>query len=86
VLELARICGWSLRYHTYDSRRSEPGYPDLTLCRPSDGRLLIAELKTLSGDLSDGQRAWVEGLATVRHFNVRVWRPSDWDDLARILR
>lgn len=86
VLQLAAYMGWSLRYHTYDARRSAPGYPDLTLCKPRDGRLLIAELKSETGKLSDDQRLWVEGLNTVKHFDVRVWKPSDWTEIEKVLR
>lgn len=85
VLELAALCGWTLRYHTYDSRRSEAGYPDLTLCRPRDGRLLIAELKRDGKGPTKDQREWLAGLQTVRHFDVRLWRPSDWPEIERTL-
>lgn len=63
VLALAKLLGWELRYHTHDSRRSERGFPDLVLCRPRDGRLLIVELKSGTGKVSEEQRAWLEGLA-----------------------
>ena len=32
VLSLAAMTGW-LAYHTYDSRRSQAGFPDLVLVR-----------------------------------------------------
>ena len=86
VLEAAEAFGWTLRYHTWDSRHSAAGYPDLTLCRPRDGRLLIAELKRERGEVSEAQRAWLDGLDAVRHFETRLWRPSDWDEIVRRLR
>lgn len=86
VLKLAAYMGWTLSYHTFDSRRSAPGYPDITLCKPRDGRLLIAELKSETGQLSEDQRIWIEGLNTVKHFDVRVWKPSDWPEIQKVLR
>ena len=73
VVDLARMYGW-LCYHTYDSRRSEPGFPDLTLAR--GGRLLLAELKTEKGRLSAAQKAWASELPACQY---RLWRPSDLD-------
>lgn len=86
VLELAEVLGWELRYHTAISERSPAGFPDLVLCRPRDGRLLIAELKRERGRVSPEQRAWLDGLDTVKHFDVRLWRPSDWEQIERLLR
>lgn len=53
------------------------------LCRAD--RLLFAELKSERGRLSAAQREWREalGMAGVR---VRVWRPSDWDEIVEVLR
>ena len=86
VLALAKLLGWKLRYHTRDSRGSERGFPDLVLCRPSDGRLLIVELKSATGKASEEQRAWLDGLATVRQFGSGLWRPRDWPEIERMLR
>ena len=86
ILELAELCGWTLRYHTWNSQHSAAGYPDLTLCRPSDGRLLIAELKRDGKGPTTDQRAWLEGLQTVRHFDVKLWRPADWPEIEKVLR
>src|SRR5262245_16025821 len=54
VIRAARTLGW-LVYHTFDSRRSEPGFPDLVMVR--DGRLLFVELK--------GERLTPKGKVTV---------------------
>ena len=48
VVDLARTLGWRV-YHTYDSRRSQPGFPDLVLVRE---RILFLELKSETGKLS----------------------------------
>jgi hypothetical protein len=82
VIELARYNGFKLIYHTYDSRRSAPGFPDLVLCRPP--RLIFAELKSESGGVTVEQQRWLEALweSGVEAF---LWRPSDLDAIARIL-
>lgn len=74
VVDAARLLGWRV-YHTHDSRRSEPGWPDLALVRD---RLVMAELKTETGRVSTAQSDW---LAALRDAGVEthLWRPSDWD-------
>ncbi|GAB6937094.1 VRR-NUC domain-containing protein [Isoptericola variabilis] len=72
---LARELGY-VTYHTFDSRRSQPGFPDLVLVSARRGRLLVAELKTVRGRLSTAQTQW---LAEFRGAGVEahVWRPAD---------
>ena len=48
VEQAARLLGW-LVYHTYDSRRCERGYPDLTLNYLVKRRIIFAELKSQRG-------------------------------------
>lgn len=76
VVEAARLYGW-LVFHPYDSRRSEPGYPDLTLAR--NGELIFAELKSDTGRVTDAQQEWLTELGTVAGAEVHVWRPADLD-------
>ena len=71
VVFYARSRGWRV-YHTYDSRRSEPGFPDLVLVR---NEVLYRELKAEKGRLTDAQKAWGESL-TEAGANYAVWRPS----------
>jgi hypothetical protein len=73
IRELARWCGWGV-YHVYDSRRSAPGFPDLLLLRGC--RLVVAELKSESGVLTEAQRAWLEAFRLVGA-EVYTWRPRD---------
>lgn len=75
VLELAARTHWPLRYHTYDSRRSRAGFPDLVLARHD--RLIFAELKSAAGIVTGAQQAWLDGLTRVRHLDSYVWRPAD---------
>ena len=71
VQEAAALFGW-LYYHTYDSRRSNPGFPDLVLAR--NGTILFVELKSQTGKVSPEQQTWLDAVGGI------VWRPSDWLD------
>lgn len=55
VLQLAQLHGYNLRYHTRDSRRSQPGFLDLVLVNVARGRVLFRELKTDAGKLTADQ-------------------------------
>lgn len=86
VLELAEDLGYSLRYHTHDSRRSEPGFPDLTLVRPRD-RLVFLELKIGRKQPTARQREWLSGLDGIERVDALVSRPArTLDELAEFLR
>ena len=81
VVELAELYGWMI-YHTYDSRRSNPGFPDLVMVR--DNRVIFAELKTMKGKVTKHQERWLEALAKTQ-VEVRLWRPSDINDIEEVL-
>jgi hypothetical protein len=80
VVKLAVSLGWKV-YHTYNSRRSKSGYPDLTLWRE---RVIFAELKTMSGQLTASQSTTIEELQAA-HAEVHLWRPSMWVEIVRTL-
>ena len=63
-------------YHTHDSRRSEPGFPDVVLVGAG---VLFRELKTRNGKLSLEQRQWLRALQAAGQ-DAEVWRPGDWPD------
>lgn len=71
------LCRWMglMAYHTHDSRRSEPGFPDLVIAG-ANGQL-FRELKTERGRVSKPQEAWLARLAEGKA-DAAVWRPSDW--------
>jgi hypothetical protein len=74
VLQAAAVSRW-LVYHTHDSRRSQPGFPDLVLAK--GGRLLFRELKTQKGTLTKEQQRWIDALRAAGA-DAGVWRPRDW--------
>jgi hypothetical protein len=53
------------------------GWPDLTLVRVRDRRLLFVELKAETGEVSPAQHA-VHATLRGAGLDVVVWRPSDW--------
>ena len=80
----ARLQGW-LTYHTFDSRRSDPGFPDLCLVR--DQRLIFAELKFKKGRVSEYQQEWLDRLDKIcPPVEVYLWRyPDDVEKILKIL-
>lgn len=86
---LATLLGWESHW-TFLSKGSRAGYPDRTVCRE---RIIFVELKRdLTGRLSedrnrqpsDEQRAWLDRLARAGG-ECYLWRPSDLDEIGRIL-
>jgi hypothetical protein len=65
-----------LTYHTRDSRRSAPGFPDLVIA----GRfgVIFAELKSRAGNLTTQQQTWKWTLLASGQA-WRLWRPADWE-------
>lgn len=80
VLRLAKLCGW-WTYHTYDARRSQPGFPDLVLVKD---RILFRELKTDTGRITPEQKHVIE-LLTTAGADAAVWRPKDWQEIESTL-
>ena len=76
ILELAERMGF-ISYHTYDSRRSQKGFPDLVLVHPKQRRVIWRELKSEKGVTSAEQKVWISALSLVGE-DVDVWRPRDW--------
>ena len=83
VRTVALTCGWHL-YHTFDSRRSAAGFPDLVLVRPP--RVIFAELKSERGRLTVPQQMWGDALDQCTSVEYYLWRPSNWDEIMEVLR
>ena len=90
VIEMAERLGL-LVYHTHDSRRSQPGFPDLVIAGKRG--IVYAELKRQRGKLTDEQQAWRQAIeATAGRswtgHEYHLWRPHDWlsGDVEDVLR
>lgn len=83
VVELAELFRWA-HYHPWLSVHSARGWPDLALCRPP--RLILAELKSERGTLSDAQAKWIELLEQCEGVEVYLWRPADLETVKGILQ
>jgi hypothetical protein len=81
VIDLAKMLRWRV-YHTFDSRHSEPGFPDLVLVRGP--RIVFSELKRDTGKITAHQASWLAGLMAAGG-EVYVWRPRDWDQIVETL-
>ena len=80
IVKLCKLYGWR-RYHTYRSKHSPAGFPDLVLVRD---RILLRELKGDQGTLTAEQKEW--GIAiTEAGGDFAVWRPRDLEEIARAL-
>ena len=81
ITDFATLNGW-LVYHTHDSRRSNPGFPDLVLVR--DGALMFLECKTMKGKVTPAQQMWLTHLESTDSITAVV-RPSDRQWLKEVL-
>ena len=70
VMRLLAAHGYTLRYHTFDSRRSPSGFPDIIAVHELPGRAALAiELKTDVGQVTHG----AAGLAQMPWRGVQGW-------------
>ena len=94
VIDLAHLYGWKVAHFrgawSKDGKRfvtpvgaDGAGFPDLVLARRDmQGRRewIVAELKAEDGQPSPEQCEWLELL------HGYLWRPSDYDEIVRILK
>lgn len=81
--EAAGYLGWRC-FHDRDSRRNNPGFPDLVCVK--GGKLLALELKTEKGRIRPEQEVWIAELAQVPGVTARIVRPSDLDEILTLLQ
>ncbi len=82
IEQLLQLFRWDY-YHTWNSRHSAQGFPDLLALRP--GRRLVAELKKEGEQPTPEQQNWLDKFEEVG-FEVYVWRPADIDQAAKVLQ
>ena len=83
VEEMAGYLGWTC-WHDRDSRRNDPGFPDLVCAHPEYGAIFM-ELKTERGRVRKEQQFWID-LLTAAGERAYVVRPSQVDAVERLLR
>ena len=83
VIAAAEAQGW-LCYHTHDSRRSAPGFPDLIMVRGY--RMIALELKVGRRKPTPEQLVWLAALREVWQVDALWAKPDDWDSLMEILK
>ena len=83
VIAAAEAMGW-LCYHTHDSRRSAPGFPDLIMVRGY--RMVALELKVGRNKPTVYQVRWLAALREVWQVDALWAKPDDWDKLMEILK
>jgi len=110
IAELAHLLGWETiafrpaltkrGYRTPGTGSMARGWPDMTLVRARDRRLIFAELKSDVGRLSDDQKRVLDVLRALEgeylrdvpggfdalQIEVHVWKPKDFDRIQETLR
>ena len=82
VKEMAEIGGFGYIYHTWNSRHSPAGFPDMLFL--DDGRFIVVELKIRPDNLSAEQYYWLLEFTQVAE--VYVWDDSeeDWEQIKSV--
>lgn len=87
VIELCKWLKWKY-YFSWSSIHSPNGYPDLCLVKElanGTAKLVYFELKSETGKLTKSQKEWLSILGKVPNVIAKCIRPSDWDDIVKIL-
>jgi len=96
VIELAHLGGWRV-HHTRPAWtgkgwrtpiQGDPGFLDLVLVRKRGKRVrvIIAELKSDKGRVTDDQREWLGLLEGCKGVEVYLWRPTNFEGIIAALQ
>jgi hypothetical protein len=77
IVKEAKDLNW-LVYHTWLSKFSPAGFPDLCMVRGN--RLLFWELKTNKGKVNPLQEAWIDALSQVPGVEAKIVRPDNLEE------
>jgi len=78
VREICKVMGY-LHYHTHDSRRSQPGFPDWLIIK--EDTLVFVELKCGKDKLNEDQIKWFVALRRLRRCEAYVVRDQEGLDV-----
>lgn len=81
IIGLAELNDW-WAYHTFNSERSEAGFPDLVLLKP--GRTVFVEVKRMGGELTPEQFMVLEMLLD-NDQEAYAWWPDDEAEVFAVL-
>ena len=84
IVELCHRLGYYV-YHTYDSRKSESGYPDLTIIRGHGKPVIFIEVKSERGKLTPAQLKVGSLLLDSKEVVYLFSKPSQWDLIELLL-
>ncbi len=98
VIKLAQYLGWRVAhfrgvrvqrrngtvYYQTPVQADGAGWPDLFLAHPGKNLIIVAEIKSEKGRLSPEQKVWLDIFSSAG-VPAYVWRPSDWEEIERIL-
>ena len=82
VIDVAHLNGWKV-FHPYDSRRSEPGWPDLCLVRGAV--CIFLELKSEKGHETLAQKEWIRALKQVNIIEADFAYPRHLEQIIDML-
>ncbi len=86
IIKMARYLGWKT-YHTYDSRRSDIGFPDLCMIHADFAHTIWIEVKGPKGRTRPEQVTWLSWINEQRATRLGiVVFPPDIDAVEQLLR
>lgn len=75
VRSIARMYGWTMQYHTHNSKFSDGGFPDEVYVHPLYNRVLFVEFKRQKGAIKPKQVEWLSW-ASRRSCVVAGWNAN----------